>query len=308
MTDYRLHVDMLVPAGPKGELAAEFEKTMGIFLRSGAFRAFNDDFDAELALALKRPDAFRYKPLNLSTVNANKRMAESPEHRFLSAEPLFYRAPWRDDRREQPASGARSPLVYHYVHLWTVPDLEDLHLAKRMLYCSENDLYMKLDGFVMLETQQLVRRVRWQEEPEELATSRKDAQKKLVVRATRQLEYQRLGAYLFSLQSLVPLLKERNWRQLGQFQSITGSLNTVTEFWETDGNSSLSDLFLTGKRAKSRSPNSVTEFAKTVADEWISVERETFELAPYFPVRKWDFRERRDEYLAKKAAKPGATV
>jgi hypothetical protein len=280
-TDYRLHVDMLVPA----ENSEEFEKTMVIFLNGGAFRAFDDTFDNELVFALRTKEPFWHAPERFHSTSSRP---AGPASRFLSTDPTYH-----DDRSFRDRN---SPLVHHYVHLWTVPDLEDLHLAKRMLYCSENLLYMKLDGFVLEEAQDLVRRVRWQQQPEKPDLSL------TCVRAVRQLPYQSLGGYLFKLQALMPLLKRRNWHQLGQFQNITGTLNTVTEFWQTDGKSSLSDLFPTDEQsrsAKSQPPMArARQFASDVASSPVSVTRESFEYASYSPRERPSFASLRDGFMA----------
>jgi hypothetical protein len=279
MTDYRLHVDMLVPAG---ETETRFEDLMWEFLQKKAFQSFHDSFDAKLVLALKRPDPFPYTPPNFATVRADAHIT-SPADRLLSVQPAH------DDRRAQDQRGPDAPRAIHYVHLWTVPDLDDLDLAKRMLYCSENSLYMALDSCVMCETQHLVRRVRWQQQPAMTDPSM------TFVRVVRQLKYADLGRYLLSLRGLTLELKKRNWHQLGQFQNITGTLNVVTEFWQTKDDSPVSDLLRPSGSGEKPRRSRVQEFAEFVANAPLSVARESFVFAPYLRRTKLtDIRKQRE--------------
>jgi hypothetical protein len=270
MTDYRLHVDMLVTA----EKAQAFEATMSLFLSTGAFRAFSEAFDNELVVALKAKHPFDYTPG--AGRGHPQRATRSRASRFLSTGPYY------EDRINTSAPVQ----VYRYVHLWTIPHEDDLDLAKRMLYCSENELYMKLDSLVLLENQDLVRRVRWQDPIRKLNG---DAPFRTFVRAIRQLDYSCLGKYLFAVKALVPELERRGWYEFGQFQNITGSLNTVTEFWGTDDGSSLADMFPPVPRARGAKPGALCrglrDFAGGARDLPVSVTLESFTEASYF--RSW---------------------
>jgi len=204
---YRLLVDMYVAE----KNVRKFELKMAEFLDKGAFLRLDPSFDNVLLLALKGvaktklPEAAGARHFQDTFAGAR---------RFLSTNPV------REDRRAE-AHGT----VIHYVHLWTMPDLEDLNLAKRMEYCSEDQLYMELDQNVMGEVQNLTRRVEW---PDPFP---KPDLKQTIVMATRQFAFTNLGPYLFKLRGLPPFLDD--WTQLAQLQNVTGRLNRVTEFWET---------------------------------------------------------------------------
>ena len=266
MTNYRLLVDMYVPQDD----APKFEERMGYFLnKKGGFRFFSPDFDNELVFALKglapsSPQDFK----KTADIPAGK----SPAARFLAAT----QEPYRD-----PRPGSQAPLQ-HYVHLWTVPDLGDLDLAARMQFCSEDKEYMHLDELVVQETQNFVRRVCWLEQPS------KPQDDMHFVRATRRLTYSKLGSYLLQLRALTPSLKLRGWDQLGQFQAVTGTLNTVTEFWQTKKLGALDpSSFAKGSHLGVR--------AMKVATDPISVQLETFKFAPYF--KPDSFRALRSRFL-----------
>lgn len=268
MTNYRLLVDMYVPP----DNVHKFEGLMEDFLKRGGFRFFSPDFDNELVFALKS--------LTLASPPDRKKMestppGKSPAGRFLAAT----KEPYRD-----PQPGSDAPMQ-HYVHLWTVPDLGDLDLATRMQFCSEDKVYMHLDELVAQETQDLVRRVCWLEQP-----STPDVGM-YFVRATRRLEYSKLGSYLLQLRALTPSLKAQGWDQLGQFQAVTGTLNTVTEFWQT-------------KELGVLDPSSVASVlgvsATQVATAPFSVQLETFKPAPYFDPHS--FSTRRSAFLRARTA------
>ncbi len=271
MTNYRLLVDMYVPEHD----APKFEERMGDFLKRGGFRFFSPDFDDELVFALKS--------LALSSPPDLKKTdhiapGKPPADRFLAATQELYR---------DPRPGSHAPMQ-HYVHFWTIPSLDDLDLATRMQFCSEDQEYMHLDELVVQETQNFVRRVCWLEQPS------KPQDDMYFVRATRRLPYSLLGAYLFQLPALAPSLKLRGWDQLGQFQAVTGTLNTVTEFWQTKKLGVVDpSSFGSGSQLSAR--------AIQVATAPIAVQMETFKLAPYF--KPDGFRERRSQFLRARTPK-----
>jgi hypothetical protein len=218
-TGYRLLVDMYVAE----QNVKKFEHRMSKFLypdgddQELAFRRLDSTFDNELLLALKSVSP-TVLPEAQDSTQFHDNLAGARQ--FLSTDSL------RRDRRD----GARGK-VLHYVHLWTMPDLEDLNLAKRMEFCSEDQLYMELDEAVLGEVQNLVRRVEWDDEFPQPNLN------KTFVMATRQFAFTNLGPYLFKLRGLPPFLDD--WTQLAQVQNVTGRLNRVTEFWETSHDGSL---------------------------------------------------------------------
>jgi hypothetical protein len=252
MTDYRLLVDMLVAE----EKTDQFEQVMGEFLARGAFRFFHPRFDNELVLALRGPEPSLHSYAKLRPGAA--RDTRDPAARFLVAPPRV--------TRDQP-SQVDVPMR-RYVHLWSVPDMDDLDLAARMQFCSEDELYMHLDELVTQETQQFVRRVRWQQQP------CKPKSNMNFVRVTRQLGYKNLGRCLLQLRALLPFLEVHGWENLGQFQAITGTLNMTTEFWQTK-NTEAFDVHLFDDQP------GLLRRANEVATLPTSVQFEMFDCAPY---------------------------
>jgi hypothetical protein len=204
-----LHVDLIVPEAQ----AEEFERKVAEFLNrgadkgKGAFKYYDDKFDYLLVLALKTPEPFIYD--GHERKNAAKHV-EIRDHRIRSA-------------------GQRDHMRMHrYVHLWHVPDVEALDFAKVMRHSADDPLYTDIDKRVTREIQNFVTRVRW------LRQSADGANGKSYVRVTRQFTSADLGTYLFKVGALFPSLEINGWHPLGHFQNITGPLNTVTEFWQTE--------------------------------------------------------------------------
>lgn len=253
MTDYRLLVDLLVAE----ENAEQFERVMEEFLAKGAFRRFRDSFDNELILALKGPAPTLHSYARLRPGAAPG--TADPSARFLVAPPRVIHA-----QSSQPMVPMR-----RYVNFWSIPDMDDLDLAARMQFCSEDELYMRLDALVTQETQQFVRRVRWQQQPCPTKATMG------FVRVTRQLGYGKLGRCLLQLRGLTPFLEAHGWEQLGQFQSITGTLNTTTEFWQTMSTEAFDMHLFDGQPGLQRRANDVATLPT-------SVQFESFDCAPYF--------------------------
>jgi hypothetical protein len=289
MTDYRLLVDMLVPE----DNTVDFEKGMLSFLGKGAFRFLSDKFDNELVFALKSVSLLSEEAASTYSSVENEPHALASNAPFLLAPsaPYWYR------KRERRGSKLR-----HYVHLWTIPDLDDLDLATRMQFCSENKEYMAIDELVAMETQNFVRRVCWQEQP--CAPNLDPAMR--FIRAVRRLDYSHLGPYLMQLRCLVPALTQAGWQQLGQFQDVTGMLNKVTEFWQTE-NADHSKGVPAGDYLTRLDPRSLREGlrerAAKVTDYPVSAEFESFALAPYFG-KPASFSARRDQFLKTRAKEP----
>ena len=268
MTDYRLLVDIWV----KKEFEDKFEERMETFLTRGSFRFFHPDFDNRLVLALKR----ECSPVDLDMHSTRYPVADILQSR---------------KGRHPDKSSSNGSTHCHYVHLWTMPDLEDLHLARRMQYCSEDSEYMGLDELVERETQNLVRRVRWQLQPSDPNPD------SLFVLKTCRFEYGRLGEYLLRIRGLIPAMKRKDWDQLGQFQQVTGTLNTVTEFWQTedkDWTSSSSELWegLLAGRIEGEELPFWPEENEIIPIWW---NHEIFECPRYF--KRPSFAERRDKFI-----------
>lgn len=255
-TGYRLLVDMYVAQAN----VRAFESRMAKFLypdgQDEAFKRIDESFDNELLLALKSTTPTRL-PEAVGARSFPKGM--NGARQFLTTDAVH------EDRREG-AGGA----VLHYVHLWTIPDLEDLNLAKRMEFCSEDQTYMELDEYVLAEVQHLTRRVQWDD-----PFPAPDLDKQFLM-ATRQFEFTNLGPYLFKLRGLSPFLQD--WTQLAQLQNVTGRLNRVTEFWETKHGGSLPSRTVGG----SPEDNQAYEFKlRELSDLQASMTLESFRSAPY---------------------------
>ena len=262
-TGYRLLVDMYVAEAN----VKKFERRMSKFLYPDgndeelAFKRLDSTFDNELLLALKSVAGTRL-PDALDSTDFHDNMAGA--RKFLTTETV------RQDRR----AGARGK-VAHYVHLWSMPDLEDLNLAKRMEFCSEDQLYMELDEAVLGEVQNFVRRVEWDDEFPAPNLN------KTFVMATRQFEFTNLGPYLFKLRGLPPFLDD--WTQLAQMQAVTGRLNRVTEFWETSRGG---DLPLIPKGASPEDRIAWEAKLRELDGLQASMTLESFKCAPYIKRKK----------------------
>ncbi len=211
MSEYFLQVDLLV----RNQDCVEFEKRMEAFMKPhsddpwqrGGFDRIDPKSTKTLVLALKgtEPTLCRYHK-------------ERVGHDVRS----------QDSRASQnPAEGDHC----RYVHVWRIGSAKDLDLARIMMLCADDDEYRALDALVVRETQNFTFRVPWLSDLPEL-----EAEPRLkLFRLTRQLATKELGAYLFSLGALIPTLElGRGPRSMGFFQTVTGQLNTVVEFWQAD--------------------------------------------------------------------------
>jgi hypothetical protein len=211
-------VDLIVPEAQ----AKEFEQKVGEFLNRGAdqgrgaFKYYDEKFDYLLVLALKTPEPFIYEG------NERKLATKHVEIR---------------DRRLRYAEQDVPVPMHRYVHLWHVPDVEDLDFANVMRRSADDPLYVEIDKRVTREIQNFVARVQWLRQVPE------DANGKRYVRVTRQFTAADLGTYLFKVGALFPALRNSGWHPIGHYQNITGPLNTVTEFWQTrDGDHHLDSM------------------------------------------------------------------
>lgn len=249
MIDYYLHVDLIVPTNEE----QEFERLMGTFMANGAFASVDPTFaDYRLVFALKSEDAFEYAV-------AGRFGPKQVDEKTYSATANAHRASQFSSKQE----------VRRYVHLWEIPDLEGLDLAARMIACSENALYMQIHDCVVSEVQNFVRRVDWSG-----GLPSPDSSMDRFVRVVRQFTINDIGPYLFNIGILFPILQRNGWRQLGQFQNVTGALNLVTEFWQTQGDGTLASML----KGAQGSPSTALEVVKTLPASEI---RETFKAASY---------------------------
>lgn len=252
-TDYALLVNMYVAEAN----IEEFERRMKRFLMpDGKFEAFSrldPTFNYKLLLGLK---GSALQPLSdlIEAKPFGKGLAEARD--FLTTNPV--------NKNRRAGSTAK---IAHYVHLWSIPDLEDLNLGTRMRACAEDPLYMELDEAVLSEDQEFIRRVQLGNAPRIPDT------KKTVVIATRQFDFSNLGPYLLQLRGFLPQLE--GWKQLFQFQTVTGQLNRVNEFWETD---QTGDLPAT---TRGGSDKAWQQWLELMDGLQAAQELRSYELAPY---------------------------
>jgi hypothetical protein len=123
-----------------------------------------------------------------------------------------------------------------YVHLWSVPSVTSLDLANVMNDSRDNPLYKKIDAYVALETQEfIVHDDQVDTRPGatvggRLATPARGKSRfvRVVHQCRNSAEY---GVYAADIISFVIYVENRGWDCLGVFWSVTGQLNTFTEFW-----------------------------------------------------------------------------
>jgi hypothetical protein len=226
MTEYFLQVDLIVHKDDH----KDFEAKVQTFMDKGGFGQIDLLFKKELVFALRTRAAIAYGGYN------HYQSYVPPDDVREGPAPRRFR---RDDR----LSGRSASLVkqstpaedlqdhFRYVNVWRIDDLKELDLARLMTLCSDDQPYRKINELVVREVQNFVLRVPWLTSLPELAASKRMN----VVRVTRQLTTRELGTYLFSLGALLPTFDSLGFRTLGYFQNVTGPLNTVTEFWETEG-------------------------------------------------------------------------
>jgi hypothetical protein len=209
MTDYFLHVDLIVRVSD----ASAFEDNTGKFLRLHGFQRFDPTFAYKLIIALRSEQAFAYTGYN--SYESDNECTKS-EGRVKDQEDVF-----------------------RYVHLWKVPNDADLDLASVMTRSADDALYRAIDSLVVNENQAFVA-----QGPGTLGAP-SNSRGTRFIRTTRQFTSADLTPYLFALGTVAPILSAQqdrsradgrpDWHSLGAFQNVTGSLNTVTEFWQTHG-------------------------------------------------------------------------
>jgi hypothetical protein len=199
--DYVLQVDLVVAK----EDAHKFEVKVDEFLATGGFGRIEGDPHAtsRLLLALKRDSAFPYNP-----------------------DGIYDDCSWQYPKVRKPRPAQKA---CHYVHLWHVDNAEELDLAARMKACADDTAYAEIDSLVLCEIQDFVRQVRWNLPPFSPAGVTKQTH---FVRTVRRFPSCDLGIYLFRKRGIFRALNDKGWRLVGQFQSVTGALNTVHECWQ----------------------------------------------------------------------------
>jgi hypothetical protein len=201
MTSYYLHVDLIV----KDADAAEFEELSTKFLTEKGFQRLSPNFKGTLALALRTKDKFAF------TGYAGFQGSEVESR----------------DKTRIPDGTA----FQRFVHLWQLPTLNDLDLGAVMTQAADDELYRAIDGLVVDEVQHYVSRA------PSTATLLSGHSGTLFTRATQLFKSKSLGPYLFSLGTIAPIMQSTGkapWSLFGAFQSVTGELNSIVEFWRSE--------------------------------------------------------------------------
>jgi len=249
LTEYYLHVDITVPETQ----CEDFEKKSATFLRPRyPFKKFSEKANYELVLALAS-EPFAHSP-GLTKITQN-------DGEFRNSE---------NSQRDVFWDKNASLTVRKYVHLWTVPDIEDLDLARRMRQVADDPLYMSINALVFRETQAFVRRVKLTP-PLELRKGEK------FIRVTRRFLSKDIATYLFNAGVIEPTLRKAGWYMQGQYQNVTGTLNLVTEFWiiPPSAGSTLTEMLEPFKDLQYKQPKA---YAQLISGTFDLVQAETREL------------------------------
>jgi hypothetical protein len=206
LAEYILQAEIVVAA----KNAPRFERLVLEFFDRKGFTRLHPEFDARLLLGLRTIDPFPFGG-NDASLRPNARMRI--DNRM------------RDDR-----------LAHRYVHVFHLPDLQDLDLAQIMVCCADDPLYNEINAQVVQEVQNFRTRVKF---PVAVSPA---APGKQYYHVERQFQVKNLGAYLFGLGACFPALERHGWKNLGLHQAITGELNTVAEFWELPAEESERDV------------------------------------------------------------------
>ncbi len=219
---YYLQVDMMVDTNQ----TKTFEDEMKLFLTTGGF---GPRFTGTLTLALKSqtptnidvpgPSDVPYPGYALDTV-------------AVSPSPAVATAP-----------GGRT--ATRYVHLWRLPAIADLDLARVMTAAGDNLTYMKIHGMVLAEAQNVVVYADPSTDtnailpkPNQLHT--KATRTTMFVRKTRRFSPLDIQLWLQGLITIAPLVRANDakfkskWCYVGDFQEVTGELNSVSQLWRCD--------------------------------------------------------------------------
>jgi hypothetical protein len=251
MPDQILQVDLLVPAGQ----SALFEDRSAKFHNEGGFARVLGELGKppryEFLLALRSTTTFPY--LNIVRPSGQREQGSQYERDF-----------YRDSTLQNVTR------VHRYVHMWKIKNDEDLNLAPVMRLCGDDPDYLAIDELVLEETQNFISRVRTPGGVAPFTDARR------FVRTTRKLTHERVGEYVFTEPMLYPSLEVAGWRHLGQYQTFSGILNVVTEFWQTTCEDPLYAMF-----AAVDKPNLPQNAPANVLQYFITDVRESFVRLPY---------------------------
>lgn len=198
LAEYFLHVELLVTE----DNSAKFESLVHDFVRQGSFKRFTPTADLRLALGLRTAKPFVY------TSNPGSGMGKD---QFVDSDPL------------------RGQSVVKYVNLWQVQSLEGLDLAPIMTASADDSLYIAIDSRVASETQEFVVRMRWPLDPPGTHILGSNG----FLRVTRHFYTSKdLAFYAYNIPVVRRLQERTGIQNVGYFQSTTGTLETISEFWQ----------------------------------------------------------------------------
>jgi hypothetical protein len=191
---------------------SDFESSVTDFLNDGGFDSIDPESNKHLVLALRTKEAIAYR-------GYDRRQSDIVDSRDDFA--LL-----RNDQTIAPGEKQ----FYRYVHVWRLGEVTDLDITRLMRLSADDDAYRHIDSLVVRETQDIVFGVPWLSRAPAFPLAKPID----VIRVTRQLATRELGAYLFSSGRFLPERAADGFNSLGYFQNVTGLLNTVTEYWQTE--------------------------------------------------------------------------
>jgi hypothetical protein len=194
-----------------------FEDAVAAFLVKGGFARLDPSSKKDLVMALRSDKAFPYDGFN--------------KYEPALVDPSQLRVDTRAKLPSLDTSNVNAPSTKNtlrYVHLWRIRDIAELDLVRLMTLSGDDDLYLKVDALVVRETQNFVTRLTLPNHTGEIPQQR-DVN---IVRITRYIPTRDLGDFVFSFGGFLPILEADGIELIGTFQSVTGTLNIVTEFWK----------------------------------------------------------------------------
>jgi hypothetical protein len=209
---YFLHVDLLVPESNQ----KEFENAVSLFQKEDSFHRVDPSNTWKLVFGLRTPDHFTTPLLD---------PVEDKHLKGIQKRPGRIR-----DVLRKAHEGSRQ--VFRYIHLWSIPDSEELNVAELMNACADDFLYMKIDALVAREIQNLVVQMEFPGVDVDIKNVPEPGKGEFV-RVIRQFRTKDLGTYVYNVPALLPALAAAKWTTFGHYESATGLLNRFTEFWHT---------------------------------------------------------------------------
>jgi hypothetical protein len=115
-----------------------------------------------------------------------------------------------------------------FVNLWALPEGGTV-LENVMMGLADTRSYIDLDNEVARETQNTVYRIT---NPDRKLPSPRGEPGDVFVRIARRVAHEHLADYAGCLGAVIPAIEWHGWTFLGDYQNVTGTLNTFFEFWK----------------------------------------------------------------------------